>query len=231
MEDKQVARTNAYRRRIDKEATISEEDIRARMRWDMPILAQNHKCGVSLDLPVSYCQPTATCADVCYASQGRQLYRPAVVKSLAVSRMIEKDPERAARKMVDEAGGRPIRIAGSGDILPSHKVLLDYIEQYDGSWWGFTRRIDTHKTLPRLMFSLDATTRKESVIYTRDCMPRERRAYLRRPADPEPSMDVAVVFPVHGARTNYVDQVPKHPNDCPAVRGKIEGCWQCKRCY
>lgn len=201
------------------------------MRWDMPILATNHKCQISLDLPVLNCRATKVWAEVCYASQGRQLYRRGIVKSLAISRMIEQDPQRVARKIVDESNGYPIRIAGSGDILPSHKRLLDYIEEYGGSWWEFTRRIDTHKRIPRLMYSIDVTSRPASLTYVRDKVPLQRRAYLRRPCDPEPELDVAVVFPVHGPRTNYVAKVPAHANDCPAVRGSIDGCWQCRRCY
>ena len=104
---------NVYHQRLQKEIRINEEGIEARMRWDLPILASNHKCSVSLDLPILNCKPTKACSEVCYASQGRQFYRGAIVKSLAVNRMILEEPERAARKMVDEAAGRAIRLAGS----------------------------------------------------------------------------------------------------------------------
>lgn len=231
MEVRNYNKTRAYQTRLEKEKSITEDDIQRRMSWDMPILAQNHKCQISLDLPVHNCQPSKICADVCYASQGRQLYRRAVVKSLAISRMIQEDPERVARKIVDEAEGHPIRLAGSGDILPSHKRLLDYIEEFGGSWWGFTRRIDTHKALPRLMYSFDVSSRKASLNYVQASVPVARRAYLRRPEDLEPPMDVAVVFPVHGPRTNYVNMVPESDYDCPAVRGSVDGCDQCQRCY
>ena len=152
MGDNNRRKLNTYRLRIHKEREISEEAIQARMRWDMPILSSNHKCLVSLDLPVVNCRPSRACAEVCYASQGKQMYRPAVVKSLAVDRMIREDPERAARKMVDEAAGRAIRLAGSGDMLPEYKTLVDYIDRFGGSWWGFTRRVDTHEAMPKLMF-------------------------------------------------------------------------------
>jgi hypothetical protein len=33
------------------------------------------------------------------------------------------DPEHVACKMIDEAAGRAIRLAGTGDILPKHKAL------------------------------------------------------------------------------------------------------------
>lgn len=222
---------DAYSRRIRKERTVLEDAIEERMRWDMPILSANHKCLVTLDLPVLNCTPTKACAEVCYACQGRQMYRRAIVKSLAINRMITDDPKRAARRMVDEAAGRAIRLAGSGDILPQHKPMLDYIESLGGSWWGFTRRIDTHKTLPRLMFSIDATSRASALEYARADVSPRRRAYLRRPADSEPPLEVAVLFPVHGSTTNCVDFVPIHERDCPAVRGTVMGCWQCERCY
>ena len=119
---------NLYHRRLQKELGIPDSEVEARMRFDMPILADNHKCSVSLDLPILNCKPTKACSEVCYASQGRQFYRGAIVKSLAVNRMILEEPDRAARKMVDEAAGRSIRLAGSGEILPEHKRLLDHVE-------------------------------------------------------------------------------------------------------
>ena len=65
---------------------------------------------------------------MCYASQGRQYYRGAVIKSLAVNRMILKEPDRGARKAVDEATGRSIRLAGSGEVLPAHKPFLEAVD-------------------------------------------------------------------------------------------------------
>ena len=62
----------------------------------------------------------------------------------------------------------------------------------------------------------------------RDC---SRRAYLRRPGDPAAPLEVAVTFPTHGPRTRYVQTIPEHETDCPDVRGKVEGCWNCRRCY
>ncbi len=167
---------------------------------------------------------------VAIREHGRQCYRKALIKSLAVNRMIAEDSERVARKMVDEAAGRSIRIAGSGEILPEHKTLWDYVEDFGGSWWGFTRRVDTHRAIPELMFSIDATTTDVVMEYVRDEVPTRRIAYLRRPRDPPPSLEVAVTFPVHGAWTNYADEVPCHETDCPAVRGKVK-CWECQRCY
>src|ERR1041385_4401948 len=125
---------NLYRQRLDKELAIPEAQVQRRMRWDLPILAENMKCSVSLDLPILNCKPTKACSEVCYACQGRQNYRNAVVKSLAVNCMITEDPQRSARKMVDEANGRIIRLAGSGELLPAHKTLVDYLEKYGGTW-------------------------------------------------------------------------------------------------
>ena len=231
MENRHERKTNVYRLRLQKETAVSDQAIRERMRWDLPVLSNNHKCSVSLDLPISNCVPTNACAEVCYASQGRQFYRPAVVKSLAVNRMIAEDPGRVARKMVDEAAGRKIRIAGSGDVLPEHRTLLNYVERFGGTWWGFTKRVDTHRVLPKLVFSVDATTTSPVLQYVRGEVPIQRRAYLRRPCDPPPQLEVAVTFPVHGPWTNYVQKVPRHETDCPSVRKKVDGCWQCGRCY
>ena len=222
---------NLYVRRRDKEKAISEEEITARMRWDLPVLSSNSKCSISLNLPIQNCLPTAACASVCYASQGFQYLRKSIVKSLAVNRMIQDDPERVARKMVDEAAGRNIRLAGSGEILPSHKDLLSYIENFGGTYWGFTRRIDTHKTAPSLMFSIDATTPTKVMDYVRNQVPANRRAYLRRPRDPPSPIEVSVTFPVHGHLTNYTEMTPLHETDCPVDRKRVDGCWSCKRCY
>lgn len=231
MANKHERKESLYKRRIQKELAIPEEDIRQRMNWEMPILSTNHKCTVSLDLPVLNCNPTKVCAEVCYASQGRQLYRMSVIKSLAINRMISEDPERVAYKMVKEAAGHPIRLAGSGEILPEHRILIDYIQKYGGSWWGFTRRVDTHRALSKLMFSIDAATPAASIKYAHDEVNVRRRAYLRRPRDSPSPLEVAVTFPVHGPWTNHIDRVPHHRTDCPAVRKEVEGCWQCQRCY
>ena len=136
MENANKPTHNLYHRRIAKESEIREDEIKARMRWDMPVLSSNPKCSVSLDLPLSNCQPTSACAQVCYAAQGRQQFRKSVAKALAIDRLIEFDSEHVARKMVDEAAGRSIRIAGSGEILPSHASLLSYVERFSGNWWG-----------------------------------------------------------------------------------------------
>ncbi|MBI4257909.1 MAG: hypothetical protein HY619_03045 [Thaumarchaeota archaeon] len=222
---------NLYQLRLQKELGIPEDEIKVRMRWNMPVLSQNSKCSISLDLPIINCKPTKACSEVCYACQGRQYYRGAIIKSLAVNRLIEEDPEHLARKMVDEAAGRTIRLAGSGELLPEHKELVNYIEEYGGSWWGFTRRVDTHKAMPRLMFSLDATTPASVLEYVKKEVPVDRRAYLRRPEDSPAPLEVAVTFPVHGSRTRYVGRVPEGETDCPAVRKRVEGCWLCGTCY
>jgi len=201
------------------------------MRWDLPVLSENYKCSVSLDLPLQNCQPTRACRQVCYAAQGRQYFRRSIIKALAVDRLITLDPERVAHKMIDEAAGRIIRIAGSGEILPAHTDVVAYTEAYGGKWWGFTRRTDTHQRLPSLMFSFDATTPTRVVQYVRDYVPIDRRAYLRRPEDPPASMPIAVTFPVHGPLTRYTSGVPVHETDCPFDRQEVEGCSSCRRCY
>ncbi len=231
MEDTRRPHQNLYHRRIEKENAITDAEINARMRWDLPVLSENCKCSVSLDLPLQNCKPTGTCRQVCYAAQGRQFYRKSIIKALAINRLIESDPEHVARKMVDESAGRIIRIAGSGEILPGHADLVSYTEEFGGTWWGFTRRPDTHRSLPALMFSFDATTPARVNKYLRESVPVNRRAYLRRPQDPPAPLDVAVTFPVHGPLTSYVSRVPVHETDCPFDRNEVEGCWSCKRCY
>jgi hypothetical protein len=224
-------RKNFYLARLKKELGIPEEEILGRVRWDIPLLAENAKCSVSLDLPVLNCQPTEACSEVCYGSQGRQVYHAAVVKSLAVNRMISEAPERAARKIVDEAAGRTIRLAGSGDLLPEYRAMAEYVVKYGGEYWGFTRRVDTHKFMPELMFSIDATTPARVLEYVQESVPARRRTYLRRPGDPEPTIEVAVTFPVHGPQTKWTEYVPEDRTDCPGVRKRVEGCYACRRCY
>ena len=75
------------------EMAVPEAVIRERMCWEKPVLSCNHKCSISLDLPVLNCRPTKACAEVCYASQGRQIYRRALVKSLAVNRIVLNQTE------------------------------------------------------------------------------------------------------------------------------------------
>jgi hypothetical protein len=224
-------RPNLYLERFEKDLATPEWEIRARASWSKPLTSENQKCSVSLDLPVQYCTPTPACSELCYASQGRQMFRRSVTKSLAVARLIEEDPERAARKIVDEASGRPVRLAGSGDLLPEHSDLARYLECHGGRWWGFTRRPDTHRAMPELMFSLDATTPASILDYVKAEVPVRRRSYLRRPEDEPPPLSVAVTFPVHGARTNLVAATPSLPTDCPGTRKYVSGCWACQRCF
>lgn len=226
-----IPKRSLYIRRQKKERAVTEEEITDRMRWDLPVLSSNSKCSVSLNLPIQNCLPTAACASVCYASQGFQYLRKSIVKSLAVERLIALDSEHVARKMVDESAGRNIRLAGSGEVLPSHKGLLSAVRELGGEYWGFTRRIDTHQTFPELMFSIDATTPRRVMDYVRDEVPVNRRAYLRRPTDSRSPIEVAVMFPVHGHLTNYTMVTPLDETDCPVDRKEIEGCWGCRRCY
>lgn len=220
-----------HAQRVAKEQSFTESEIQDRVRWDLPILAQNSKCSVSLDLPLINCRPTAVCAAVCYAAQGRQAYRQAVLKSVAIQQMIEKDPDRVAHTVVDEAAGRAVRLAGSGEVLPSHRYLVEKIHELGGQTWEFTRRVDTHEALPHLMFSLDAGTPPSALEYIEQSVPVNRRAYLRRPNDPPAPLEVAVTFPLHGPRTPHAKAVPTHPTDCPASRDEVSGCWACRRCY
>ncbi len=220
-----------YRRQLQQESDIEEAEINARMRWDLPIPSNNYKCSVSLDLPLGNCVPTNICRQVCYAAQGRQFYRKSIIKALAVNRLISLDPEHVAHKIVDEAAGRIIRIAGSGEILPGHASLVTYTEQLGGYWWGFTRRPDTHQSLPALMFSFDAATPAPAMNYVSEHVPVNRRAYLRGPQDPLSSIDSAVTFPVLGPLTSYVSRVLVHETDCPFDQNEVEGCWSGKRCY
>ena len=67
--------------------------------------------------------------------------------------------------------------------------------------------------------------------YVRAEVPVDRRSYLRRPGDNTPPLEVAVTFPTHGARTNYVARIPEAMTDCPGVRKIVKGCWQCERCF
>ena len=55
--------------------------------------------------------PTRACAAVGYACQGTQTFRSSIVESLAIGRLIDRDPEHVARKIGDETAGRAIRTA------------------------------------------------------------------------------------------------------------------------
>jgi len=228
---KETRQPNLYLARLSKEVAIPEEEILARMRWERPLLSANQKCSISLDLPIQNCQPTQACSQFCYASQGRQMFKHSVIKSLAVNRETLEDPEQAAFKMAAEAAGRPIRLAGSGELLPDHAALVRYLEKYRATSWGFTRRIDTHLVLPNLMFSLDATTPDPVLEYVEADVPIHRRSYLRRPGDEACPFEVAVTFPVHGSRTNHVKKISEEKTDCPGVRKRVDGCWECRRCF
>lgn len=153
------------------------------------------------------------------------------MKSIAVDRLIREDPEQAAWCMAREAEGRPIRLAGSGELLPENRALLDYLGKRRVEWWGFTKRTDTYEAMPQLMFSVDAGTPTLVLDYVERNVPVRRRCYMRRPEDGPAPLEITVTFPLHGPTTNYVDEVPEERTDCPAIRKRADGCWDCRRCY
>ncbi len=56
-------------------------------------------------------------------------------------------------------------------MLPEHKTLTDYIERLGASWWGFTRRVDTHNALLESVFSVDASTPASVLQYVDNDVP------------------------------------------------------------
>jgi len=192
-----------------------------------PILSENPKTGVSLNLPVLNCRPTKICREICYACSGPISFPYACKKAVAVDEWIRQHPIWAAMKAIQEADGTPIRLCGSGDLNPAHMPFLVEIKAQGGRPWGFTRKLDMWKRCwsmhIELMFGIDVSSKHLEDI------PPTRLAYMRRPGDPDWSNSVAVTFPLHGPRRDP-SKVPVSESDCPAIRRHIK-CADCRRCY
>jgi hypothetical protein len=198
------------------------------------ILSTNKKTNVSLNLPTSNCHPTAICSHCCY---GRHHFlghaRRALNKWDRVSDYLSTTKD--CQELISEARVySSVRLAGIGDILPSHvRPLLKLAKACPQTqFWGMTRKTDLATKLNgrlanlHLLVSVDASSPDKVWEYKGRMCFGPRRAEDSVPSDRR----LVTVFPYHNSGS-VVGKIPEHRLDCPAVRHTVSGCSECGRCW
>ncbi len=196
-------------------------------------LSENTKTGASINLPIKgHCRPTKRCAEDCYAKSGHTILESNIKKQMFMSNyLLGKD----ITELVYECKRlTAVRLNGTGDLLIGHvPAIISLAKQCPHtSFWGMTRRISIAKVLNgllpnlSLLVSVDTTSPKSVWRYG---------GLLcfgpRRPEDIVPDNDrIITVFPRHHAG-RIIGNVPNDPKDCLAIRKKVKGCLECKRCW
>lgn len=222
-------------------------------------LSFNAKTSVSLDFPIGHtCDPTPTCASVCYASGSRaparwpksvrlRLQNWLAVRSLLPSdvvRQVRLDFRRLAERYRRHRGIelRHFRVNGTGDIFPELVPVVNELAEREPllAIWVVTRRFDlAAKLLPApnlyLQLSLDASTRPEMVRAAQRLMALHPRAYLSflRVEARDDTLHSAIVF----NEKNTKGLPYRSKTDCPVDAGALElgnirgaGGTACARC-
>lgn len=223
-----------FQKRLERERIITKYvEPRA---FNLDFLSLNPKAGVSLNLAILNCEPTAICAGDCYTCQGRPAYVSAIKKSVEVTMAIEANPVQSADKIYFELMGRDLRFSGGGEMKGTepYRLFARRLKERGIKGYGFTKRIDVYQMMMEegypLMFSIDASTPKAKLAWVTENVPTEARAFLAIPNAYTPQIPVAVIFPEHGPVTNNKKYVPLQDEDCPAVRGNTK-CFDCRRCF
>jgi hypothetical protein len=240
-------------------AEVAAMDLDELRRW--PLLSCNAKTSVSLDFPIGHtCDPTATCARVCYAAGPRAAatWRKSLRKRLRNLRYFRfEEPHEAAWKLGREfsrarrrweprANLDYLRINGSGDLFPEIVPVLNFFATYYGGirLWIVTRRPELAAQiapLPNvyLQLSLDASTPPELVERSRFLAATHPRAYLSflRTAPKDDTRGAAIVF-----NEKRTPGLPYHGRtDCPVDAGRLPldnirgtggtACATCRKCF
>jgi hypothetical protein len=235
---------------------MSLEELR---RW--PLLSANAKTSVSLDLPIGHtCDPTPTCAQVCYAAGPRAAatWRKSLRKRLRNLRYFQlEEPQAAAWKLGREfqrvrrrweprARLDYLRVNGSGDLFPELVPVLNFFASYYAGvrLWIVTRRPELAAQIaPRpnvfLQLSLDASTPSDLVERSRFLAETHPRAYLSflRTKPDDDIKGAAIVF--NEKRTEGLPY--RGLTDCPVDAGRLPldnvrgvggtACSKCRKCF
>jgi hypothetical protein len=200
----------------------------------MAILSKNKKTEVSLNLPRSNCRPTTICSFCCYGRHHYIGHGPApLAKWNRNSDYLTQTPD--CKELIDEACVfTSVRIAGVGDLLPSHvrNLLILARKCPDTQFWGMTRKPELARKLNNkfpnlhLLVTADASSPDKVWDYEGRMCFGPRRAQDHVPRDRR----IVTVFPYHNSG-KVVNHVPEHRLDCPAIRHKVSGCLDCGRCW
>lgn len=207
----------------------------SRLTEPQEMLSGNSKTGVSLNLPVLNCRPSAKCAKSCYACTGPISFGNSIRKALVVDQKLKRgDIDRLAEECARRDN---VRLCGSGDLTPEQVPhIIKLAQRCPGTvFWGFTRKVQIAK-------AINGRAKNLSVILSFDGSSRDQKfkGYRGRlafgprlPGDEVPKdRRLLVVFPehIHGQTTKGVE---RHKLDCPTSRGAEHdnACEKCRRCW
>jgi len=201
--------------------------------WPTTLLSENKKTCVSINMPIKgTCIPTKRCAADCYGKSGHTALPTNTKKQRFLSDYLEKGDIEA---LIQEAGSYvSVRLNGVGDLnschLPAIISLAEACPQTE--FWGMTRKIEIADQVNgklgnlSLLVSVDVTSPDSVWKY-----PGTLCFGPRRPEDAVPNDDrIITIFPRHHAG-RIIGDIPLDDKDCPAVRHKVDGCIECKRCW
>lgn len=218
-----------------------------RVKWERQNLAEGHltepkemlsgnsKTGVSLNLPVINCRPSAKCSKNCYACSGPISFRNALRKALVVDKKL-KDGD-IGKLIVECSRLRDVRLCGSGDLAKEQVPhIMRLVQSCPGThFWGFTRKLEIAKLLHgkaknlSIILSFDSSSKDQEFKGYKG-----RLAFGPRVGDEPVPKDkrIAVVFPLH-INGKFKKEVPVHKLDCPTARGMAHdnACEKCRRCW
>jgi len=205
-----------------------------------PVLAENPAVYVSVDFPAGRSGSCRQTCAYCYARKGRQnskdarrlqwrRYNAYLADPAGYAERIAWALKRLSRTLPVPVGSAefPLRLFGSGDLgRPDRfRAFTKALAELGVSWFGYTRWAELAAEFPgRLVFSADRETNLAQVLAAKKAG--AKVAFVRQVADQAPPW-ADIVFPEHRTK----DQIPWSWADCPKVRGLVDRCYKCGRCF
>lgn len=209
------------------------------------LLSRNRVVGWTVNVPIfPTCQPTKVCVETCYYARDTTASPNNLAKQTLVMRLIQSDPEAAARRIVREArevDAGWLRWNGGGDLFPAAVECINAIAREAPALplWVVTRKPKVAALLadaPSVFvhLSLDASSRDRLREWL-SLPSKTSRWFASYQANKGETVDTAaltaagfsVVF-----RDNYRG-VPEGGASCP-LNGAASidgGCGRCRRCW
>lgn len=200
------------------------------------LLSENRKTGVSIDFPIEHhCRPTKVCKKTCYAHSGFQSFPNSKRKQRYVSDYLKGGD---ITQLINECIQRTsVRLSGAGDLLLEHVPNLVSLAKAcpQTMFWGMTRKVEIAEAINKsglpnlkLLVSVDASSPDSVWNY-----PGKMCFGPRLEGDNDSRLgnkNIVTIFPYH-FHGEIVGQIPETEKDCPAVRHKMAGCFECQRCW
>lgn len=203
--------------------------------FPITLLSDNKKTCISINMPIrDTCIPTKRCARDCYGKSGHTVLPTNTKKQSFISKYLEKGD---IAQLIHECSGYiSVRLNGVGDLNDEHLPAIFSLakECPQTTFWGMTRKPPIAeqilaKDLPNLSLLVSVDVTSPGSVWKYQSGP--LCFGPRRPEDDVPDdQRIITIFPRHHAG-RIIGKVPDDPKDCPAVRHKVDGCIQCKRCW